>query len=357
MSNHMQGRKNHMRTKEFLIFHILGIIAGCSWYGKLFPGGNDDHYDHIKVLMLCVVVICAAVGFGATRRNRRNCSSVSYSLAIGFGIYTMFIQYRVHKALILAMLAIEIILTAAYIFMIVSKEGEKTKTSVRRKRAEDIIYGTYKLCGVCMMLMLILLWGNSVMNSDRSVGDVLTVDHYDDMEQILNEKLGTISLLADERWDRMSDQEKLSVLQTVADLEQVYLGLPHTLTVGMEELEEGEWGCYEDKTHKIIINSERVANGSSWNVLLITLHEAYHALEHRCSEAYMALDEESRHLMPYRDAAAYVWELSHYIDADEDSDRYYMQKCEQHARRYGEIRREEYYEIISVYLENDKGCR
>ena len=60
--------------------------------------------------------------------------------------------------------------------------------------------------------------------------------------------MDTILLLQEDEWEKLSAQERLDVLQTVANIEQRYLGLPNELNVGVANLDADILGYYTDQT-------------------------------------------------------------------------------------------------------------
>ena len=74
-------------------------------------------------------------------------------------------------------------------------------------------------------------------------------------------------MLQEDEWEKLSAQERLDVLQAVANIEQRYLGLPNELNVGVANLDTDILGYYTDTTHEIIVSAERLLNDSPWQVL------------------------------------------------------------------------------------------
>ena len=60
--------------------------------------------------------------------------------------------------------------------------------------------------------------------------------------------------LQDEKWSQLNTQEKLDVMQSVANIESHYLGLPNELNVSVVNLENGTLGSYVDGIHTIYIS-------------------------------------------------------------------------------------------------------
>ena len=98
-------------------------------------------------------------------------------------------------------------------------------------------------------------------------------------------------MLQEDEWEKLSAQERLDVLQAVANIEQRYLGLPNELNVGVANLDADILGYYTDKTHEIIVSADSLLYDSPWEVLDTICHEAYHSYQYRLVEALNGADE------------------------------------------------------------------
>lgn len=169
-------------------------------------------------------------------------------------------------------------------------------------------------------------------------------------EQTIENNMETLSLLYGEFWDKLSADEKLALLQTVADIEQNYLGLPYRLNVGVEELSGGLSGCYSDVDHSITVNRDHLLYDSAKSLINTIAHESYHSLQFRILDVYENASEESKSLIIFSPAVKYKDEFSNYIEGDEDYEAYYSQQCEADARNYARNETTRYFESVYYYL-------
>lgn len=132
-------------------------------------------------------------------------------------------------------------------------------------------------------------------------------------EQSLANNIEIIAQLQEDTWRSLSVQERLNVLQTVANVEQRYLGLSNELNVGTANLREGVMGYYSDNTHEIVIDMDSLLNDLSWEVLDTVCHEAYHSYQHRIVDAFNNADGNSKNLKMFRKASSYASEFNNYI--------------------------------------------
>ena len=188
-------------------------------------------------------------------------------------------------------------------------------------------------------------FGDNILNSSISA----TASNQN-VPQTIDNNIDAILLLQEEEWANLTTQEKLDILQTVANIEAHYLGLPNELNVGTANLDENTLACYNDRTHTISIDLNHLENDSVYDVLNSCCHEAYHSYQHRLVDAYNAADENSRGLRIYKLAVQYGQEFNNYVDGDHDFCSYYYQDCEIDARDYAEDAVYDYYDRIYEYL-------
>lgn len=169
--------------------------------------------------------------------------------------------------------------------------------------------------------------------------------------QTISNNIDTVLLLQEDEWEKLSTQEKPDTLQTVANIEAHYLGIPNELNVGIANLKGDTLACYNDNTHTISIDLEHLENDSVYDVLESCFHEAYHSYQHRLVDAYNSADESIKGLRIYKTDALYVEEFENYVDGEDcDFCTYYDQRCESDARDYAEYALFDYYNRIDEYL-------
>ena len=165
--------------------------------------------------------------------------------------------------------------------------------------------------------------------------------------------MDAILLLQDQEWEALGTRERLDVMQTVANIEAHYLGLPNELNVGVSNLPEDTLGNYSDATRTISLDLELLAHGSSGEVLDALCHEAYHSYQHRLVDAYRGAGESLGGLRLFGDAAVYAEEFADYEEgaSDETFYAYYTQRCEADARSYAAESVTDYFQRLRLYLD------
>lgn len=172
--------------------------------------------------------------------------------------------------------------------------------------------------------------------------------------QKISANIDTILLLQEDEWAVLSIQERLDVLQTVANIEATYLGLPHELNVVIDVTGEYTAGHYNDGVHEITINPDVLADSTAHEAVEILAHEAYHAYEHRLVDLYNNVSAQERNLLIFGRIEEYRDNFEHYIDGNEDIYGYLFQAVELDSDKYAIAAIEDYYSAIDDYLNPDE---
>lgn len=191
---------------------------------------------------------------------------------------------------------------------------------------------------------------NGIFGNNIPASSVPAISNDHSNPQTISNNIDTVLLLQEKEWSILTTQEKIDVLQTVANIEAHYLGLPNELNVGASNLDEDTLACYDDSTHTISIDITHLESDLVYNVLESCCHEAYHSFQHRLVDVYNTSDGQLKGLCFFKSAAQYSQEFDDYADGENDYYAYYSQNCERNARHYAEDAVEDYYSRIDEYL-------
>ena len=245
----------------------------------------------------------------------------------------------------------QILLISACILLGVLAYG--TLTLLRHSRTLRILcntlYRCWQITGICLTAVLILfslcrIAGVPLVRSSTTPKDPRA------HSETLADKADTILLLQDALWEQLSAPERLDVLQTIANIEAEYLGLPHELTVISDPGEESLLGYYNDDTHCITICTDHLLRDHPRSVLLTLTHEAYHAYEHRLVDLFDSLSPQDRELLLFNRVQTYKQEFANYNDGSDDYFGYYFQRVEQDSDSYSTAAADRYYEVLENYI-------
>lgn len=163
----------------------------------------------------------------------------------------------------------------------------------------------------------------------------------------------TLCLLQAETWEGLSLEERLSVMQVVANIERKYLGIFDTLVVKTDVLNEDTVATYENTAKRITIDIGHLEDDSSEEVLNSVAHECYHAYQYALVDLYLDSSEEYRSLQIFNTTREYLNEYSGYTDGGNTKQEfmeYYLQEVEITARAYADDAVDEYFARIDDFL-------
>ncbi|MCR5735235.1 MAG: hypothetical protein K6G22_11580 [Lachnospiraceae bacterium] len=334
----------------FILGHIWwGFIAGLWYYNLLFRCIKSCSLRESRIILVVTVALTSAVLMLTEMKRYRNDTSIALNLMAGYGIYTILSYLDTNRLFIMIVMAISGAFSAGFFILIMCRKINSTYS--KRRVLKHRFIKAFSACRHVMctgLLFLMIFTGiNSFFNIPFLSPGYLTAKQAAEPEQTIDNNMDTLILLKYENWKELSEDEKLSVLQTVANIERRYLGLPHELIVNVANTKDSLLGYYSDNTHEITVNREHLVNDSSFSLVNTIAHEAYHALQYRMVDAYDEAAEDSKDLLLFYEASIYKEEFKHYTDGSEDFCHYYSQQCESDARKYAKNAVYEYYERIA----------
>lgn len=147
--------------------------------------------------------------------------------------------------------------------------------------------------------------------------------------------LSTLQLLEDSRWELLSDQEKVDVLQVISDIETHYMRIAPVSVVDCH-LEKRTIGAYDHLQRQVQIDLDKHTGYESLEYINTVLHECRHAYQHDCIESLDWNSTEVQTGIYFSEARNWQYEHANYVSASEDGDVYYNQWIEKDARYYAE---------------------
>ena len=349
---------NQMEKFGFIMSNIWWMLIAMVWYTNiLFRCIGSLDFGKSRAVLWTTLIGLVSAGICLELKRRRNGFSIAVNLAIPYGLYTAAAYISIRKNFILIILGIAGVLSVLYAAVIL---GRKIKNRRRIKqvilrRIRCVATGVQTTFAAAFMVIIISLGCNILFGSTLMQASVDPGDLEDAGGQAIEEHMQMVLRLQENVWRRLSVEERLDVLQVIANLEQIYLGLPNELNVGMANLEKDLLGYYRDGTHEIVLNMDSLLNDDAAELLNTLCHEAYHSYQHRLVDVYRDTEGSMRGLRLFKSAKDYFWEFSNYADASGDFCSYYEQDCESDAREYAELAVATYYEKIAQYLKDHPG--
>lgn len=338
----------------FILDHVIwGAVTLYLYKCLLFcPLGRSTARQSQLVLVL-LVASCSLLGIVFQIKRQRNGYRIFFNLMTGLGLYTVLAYGSVRPLLVRTVLIAATVLSAVYTLLALTQKYKPAPASTRRRifsrriRRVAAVAQVLFAMGFTVILTVIaspLIIGNAVLSADASPSAA------DVQEQTIANHMDTILLLQEEQWRQLTVDQQLDVLQTVANIECRYLGIPHELNVGAVPTDEDTYGFYVDSTYEIVISMASLLNDPPEEVLDTVCHEAYHSYQHCLVDIYDTLDAESKDLRLFQKAETYQEEFQNYSDGEDDFGSYYNQACESDARAYAADAVLDYYGRIEEYL-------
>lgn len=347
---------NTMSGGEYVFEHIFWGVITMIWFEYiLFRSIEGLTSVQSRLLLLAALIVSAAGGIALTWKKRRNNLSLFVNIVMPYGLYTIIAYRRTAPVLVWGLAGLALLLSITYaVFVLKPKIGAASrKARVVRVRLVKSFFGTRTVAACCLTVMVIVLgvssffgilcFSPSTSPASGSVNEEVTIAR----------NIAVVSQLNEEKWSALSTYEKLNTLQTIANIEAYYLGLPHELNVVTEPLSESTLACYNDGTHEVTVNISHLETDSAHVILDSLCHEARHAYQHRLCDVYDSVSEEQRGLLVFYNVQMYKQEFSDYTSGEEDPLGYYYQHCEADARLYARESVLDYYSKIEAYLEGE----
>ncbi len=349
--------KNTLSKSGYIGEHVFWVLMTASGYRYLiFRALWDLGVRRSAGVFWGMTVLAVCCGIAMTFRLARNRISITLNVLFPYEIYTLAAYRSVLKTRSVAVLAVAAVLSAVYCALLLCSRPSRTSEGFGavRSRIRKAMIGGRNIFAVCLLVIFVPVCV-AVLTYGSLVKPAVAPAHgAEDSAWTAENNMETICQFRQEEWDALSVEEKVTALQVVANIECVYLGLPHELTVVITPLDEFTAGAYMDPSGVIYVNLSELEQRSAVELLNTIFHEAYHAYQHRLCDVYDSVAEEYRSLLIFDSIHSYKQEFANYTDGDEDFAEYYLQACEVNARRYAESAVEEYMYRIEHYLTQDQ---
>ncbi len=325
-------------TVEYLIEGFVnGLVVALLYNSVIFkniPGYSTEASRKILYITWFIYLIfCTFVLF----RKNKTLVSCLCTVLIPVGGYTIVSYYRWIPGTIQIIMTISIGLSLANTVYILSRRIKHKRRAKRimRNRMIHCIYRGHYLIAAGMTVITFMIGYNALFRGTVLVSNVKAQPgKYQDASKVIEDNVQLIKQLRNDEWNQLSVQEKLDLMQIVANIEASALGISTELNVATKDLDGKIYGQYNEQTHMIYIDVGVLESESSATALDICCHEAYHAYQYRLIDLYKQADSESKNLRLFGKVNQYAWEFQNYKLGD--SEEYYNQMCEVDARAYAQ---------------------
>lgn len=350
--------RNTMRQFQYIWRHLFwGALMTVNYKTLLFCNVLDWSYFPSLALLIGLVVASSIIGILLTWKNRRNYVSLTVSLAIGFGAYFIIAYWEVAPFFTRLLLTFQLIGVLGYLAVAIVSYGD----AVRSKKAANILpqyvghnaRNCRNLIGTVFAVVLLCLMGLRILQVPifkTKASLEANIPYGSAYEDAMDSNIEVICLLREDAWANLSVEERVNVLQVVADIEALHLGIPRVPVSADIVVDAGTLGYFRPSEKRITLSKDYLANCLGHSALDSILHEMYHAYQHEVVEVYESLDEDAKKLALFNNAAQYSYEFANYSDGSTDFHAYYSQACELHANQFAEDWSFTYYYKSYEYL-------
>jgi predicted SprT family Zn-dependent metalloprotease len=345
-----------MEKAEYIFDNAFwAVVSVISYRNLLFRSIPGRTLNFSQAVLYGLVVLLVTMGVVLTVSRSRRSISVLVNIITPYEVYSIIVFAKDMKILAAVSVCSALLLGIAYLALVMSHRtpNRARRARILRLRFRAGVNGSRTLAAACMAIFIIpmgfnaLFGGTMAFKSTQAQAPTL----YSDCT--IEDNIDTLSNMRQDVWDTLNMSEKTDTLQTVANIEAAYLGLPHELNVKINTLQESTVAQYQDKTHTVIVNISYLDSDTAEDMLDSICHEAYHAYQRRLCDAYNSVDAEYRGLLTFADVPIYEEEFNNYESGYDDFYGYYLQTCESTAREYAKGQTETYYAQINMNVRSD----
>ncbi|MPM07776.1 hypothetical protein SDC9_54084 [bioreactor metagenome] len=340
---------NTMSKTGYILEHAFwGLLASVIYEYACFRCALGMGFAASRLLLWGLMASFSALGIALTWGRRRNHLSMFVNLVLPAQLYTTLSYWPDMKRPFMAVGAAAGIAAFAYFLTVMCRKIENRGRcgAVLMRRLRHGVLGGRTLFAICLTLLFVPIGLKLALGYDLFYPAVAPAASAAENHTIAGH-LEELQRLEEDTWETLDSTERLDLLQTVANIEDTYLGLPHELNVTAGDLPQSIVGQYDDRTHTITLDADYLETRLAHEVLDTVCHEAYHAYQHRLCDAYDSLDNDFKGLLLFYRTEKYTVDFENY-NSGYDFDAYYSQQVEIDARNYAADAVEDYYAKIKA---------
>lgn len=239
--------KNTKSQGEHIFDHVVYGLLIMIIYRNVFFRGLGLSFTESRFVLWGMYVGLLSLGAALSMKNYRNNISLVSNILLPLELYTLIAYWHTAKSAWIWILVIALLLSTGW-FVLVAVTGFKEK---RKRIYRYLIHGlvgakSVAVCSIVFMLAPVAL--NAAMGNAVVQSNVASAPGNTEEKATIADNIHVVGNLREEIWSELGTREKLNTLQVIANIESSYLGLPHSLTVGAEPMDEGTCAFYSDET-------------------------------------------------------------------------------------------------------------
>jgi hypothetical protein len=304
-------------------------------------------------LLLLFLGVCGCL-FGSFLfwKNERNFITAFLNAAIGPGIYLILSHFRISPSFYTCIIVVFLLLGLSGIWSILQrpKKERESRQQYWKRKSRALGRSGMRILGLELSFLLAITATYRLANTLCLPANTFALQ--DRQEYTIEQNRETLLLFRQSKWNTLDLSQKLAALQTIANIEQQYLQLPHSLHVGTRDLAVNVIGQYNDTGQYIQLDTDRLLYSSSYELLEAVSHEAFHAYEYRLISKYSGENTGYEDFQWFADPDTEKARVEQYKEEFEnyayDGLEYSKQFCESDARDYAAMRFRMYFQQISL---------
>lgn len=365
----MVNERDYYEPLEFIGIYIIGLVYAFWFYNNtLFVNISGLTVYKSNLIILVVALVVFIINYNFVRRWNKNMFNIIFALSVPFLMYTVYTYYP-YKSELMILLGIAfgivgVILSAIVIFKKEAKRYKKKRLFRVKTRMvfcvwEKVVVYLFLALTLCILFRINFAGGliaskvkataNGSINNSQYVQGLEGVKDISD-ETFIAENIDVLRpIVSISKWDELSLEQRLGVLQTILNHEADVLGFEDPIVIVSSILPRNTLGHTAIDERTIRISSDQLLEDGPKDCLITVYHEAMHVAQYYYVMEYEKVDEAHRntYLMKNSKAAKYAEEFNDYKKGEDDMSAYYTQAIEKDARAYSETRTNEI--IVKLY--------
>lgn len=352
---YIESKFDFAEALDTLFGHVLLLAIMWIWYRNVFFRCFAKlSLTESRVLLFCTVLLGALLGHVIDNYILKKKPHIFFNLLFGFGLYAVMTYISIKPQFIIITISVSVIIAFAYSLWTIRKRTHNNEDTIIStvRHVRKAIAGSKQIVSIGVSVIIAGIGIPIIFGGYLIKPTVQAAKTIDSEEWTVSNKVEELSLFFDEdRWQKASLTTKLDACQILANICRVEWGINNELNVFASNAPEFTFGYYNDHEHTILINIDYLLTAPGPEICDTVVHEAYHALEYRMVDAYLAAPDDMKGLEIYQDAAIYMQEFENYQDGDDDYYLYSNQLCEKHARVWAEYMTYEIKCAVNDYYE------
>ena len=345
--------KSTMGLTEYVVSSFIFELVFWIYYRLiLFRNIQGLTYTQSKYFLFLIIIFSFLVCTFIIFSKKKKFTTIMVHTMISYGIYTIYAYKRSIIKKVNVILLIAFIICAIYAILLFKKKIlSKNKKLIIKNRISIYLMNSITIVSILLSTILVPMLIESIFDFSIFKPTISAKQPKSLEEKYFLNNLEILSKIQESKWDILSSYEKLDVLQCLANIEALRLGLPNELNVVAINTDDNLKACYNDDTSLIKINIGYLEMASAKDVVTSCCHEAYHSYERKLVDAYNLVSDDLKKLDLYKDIALYKTEFNNYKKLSKDYNTYYSLRVEKDARSYGNKEMIYYFSKVSKYLE------